>query len=341
MALSANGSYSQLTVTGPEDPRLFLLDEDSQGGQSQRLRLTFDARAPVARAGLGCATTGEGPGSRLVMWQSLLSLPREAAAAGHEGSASASAVRRLDPPSELGSVPFDKNWMAFGELDRATLGRATPQVAGGGTSPRALPQRFVQSVDGGFTLVIQAQSDSVSASSVSGDPVSAAPEPPSASDSAPRAGDGAIGPLAGGSGGAVLATSILSLETSARLGQLLQPKCARGKRNLHGGANSLPFALALACPLAAAQAGAARMRLGLVHSKCGGEYMNHLYVFEAEPPFGVHAVSAKLPLAPLAFASGLALSPAGEFMIVGYGHADLEARVLAWPVAELPRLFDC
>jgi hypothetical protein len=64
-------------------------------------------------------------------------------------------------------------------------------------------------------------------------------------------------------------------------------------------------------------------------------------VFDDGEPFAVHAVSAALPLSPHAFASGLALSPAGDFVLVGYGHADLEARVIAWPVAGLSRLFDC
>ncbi|KAJ1620338.1 hypothetical protein T492DRAFT_847874 [Pavlovales sp. CCMP2436] len=167
-------------------------------------------------------------GARMREWQGLLSLPNEAAAAGQERSASG--MQRLGTPSELGDMAIDKNWMTFGAVDRATpLRGGNKEEAGDGAGPLDLPKRSVQSVDSGFTLVVKTPSNSVYAV-----PVCATPVAPSPSVSALHAGGVALGPVSGGSAGAVLATSILSLEPSPRLAQLLQLECARGTRRLHG-----------------------------------------------------------------------------------------------------------
>ena len=61
-----------------------------------------------------------------------------------------------------------------------------------------------------------------------------------------------------------------------------------------------------------------------------------LYTFEARPPFEITAVSRPLPLlgGKYAFASGLALLPDVDKLIVTYGYGDVEARALVMSLTE-------
>lgn len=78
--------------------------------------------------------------------------------------------------------------------------------------------------------------------------------------------------------------------------------------------------------------------LALFHTYKDGFYSTSAYTFEARPPFAIKRISKPLPLHPRAFASSLSVQ-SGK-VIIGYGDADMGARVLVMSLAYLEEHFD-
>jgi len=106
-------------------------------------------------------------------------------------------------------------------------------------------------------------------------------------------------------------TSRWSTSTAAPLFDL----AATNKVDLHGSASAVLYG---------------DRYLALFHTRdvSSGNYTTFAYSFEARPPFTIKAVSRPLPLlgGGRAFASGLAILPAADKIVVTYGFADVEAR---------------
>ena len=85
------------------------------------------------------------------------------------------------------------------------------------------------------------------------------------------------------------------------------------------------------------------VNLALLHTKDEkGRYATMLYSFSSRPPFAVIAVSRPLPLqgGSSSFASGLAVLPQSDKVVVSYGAADIEGRALVMSTDYVRALFD-
>ena len=99
----------------------------------------------------------------------------------------------------------------------------------------------------------------------------------------------------------------------------LSALAATGEVFLHGSASAIPYG--------------DDTYLALFHSReagSSGAYTTFAYTFASSPPFAVTAVSRPLPLlgGGKAFASGLALLPNVDKLLITYGYADMESRAL-------------
>jgi hypothetical protein len=83
------------------------------------------------------------------------------------------------------------------------------------------------------------------------------------------------------------------------------------------------------------------VNLALLHTKDDiGRYVSVLYTFSARPPFAVLAVSRPLPLHLRSFASGLAVPPGSDKVVITYGWDDEEGRALVLSRSYVRELFE-